>query len=120
LEVKEEKTLDISSCKVVEPLTLKGEGELTGPVSFPGIEYKEKAKESLGTLELEGGTCAIAKKSEIKGVFLADEFEIAIRTIRLAQYVAQQNTKATLGAEPIYIFANMETSLNSNKLLAVE
>jgi len=101
-EIKEGKKSVITACKIHEPIIAKGESLLIGAAGSGEAEYKEESSKPLTTLELEGGSCALAKKIEVKGSSPCATIESGVETVAHNITCTGVGSKVKLGTEPAY------------------
>jgi hypothetical protein len=101
-EVNGGKKAVITSCKVTETTVAKGEDKLVGNEGNPEDEFKG---EPFGNLELEGGGCALAKKTEIKGSTKCALPEANVEAVEHEIICTGAGSSLKLGSEPAYLYS---------------
>jgi len=114
-EVKEGKKAVLTACKVKEPILAKGEDELSGGTGNPVEEFKEKGTEAFTTIEIEGGSCAFAKKFEVKGSTTCALPEAAVEEATHEIICTGVGSNLKFGGEAAYLYTTEWLNLKSLK-----
>lgn len=116
-ETKEGRQIFLPACKVAEPFTLKGEGELKGAVGQPEDELKGTGGASPGSLEITGAECALKGTFKVEGHWFQDWIQfyegwppgIWFHHVWI-EFWWQQVWFAKAGTEPIYGFSEIQAT----------